>query len=132
MFHAQIFWKKCTSWWFDRVKENIGITLKEIILGLLNRNDIKKYFRILGKLCVLESRKAYIYPDFTMFLNKIKIKLETEKYVAKQNGKYEIFLCDSGKSNCHALPQDTRQVHSWYLFTLLSGERHLHCRVRTH
>ena len=38
--HAQIFWKTFSSWWFELVKENVTVTLKDIILGLLNRTDI--------------------------------------------------------------------------------------------
>ena len=79
--HVQSFWKKITSWWFNLGKENINVTLKEIILGLPNRTDIINYLLILGKLCIWECRKACIYPDFAMFLKKVKIKLETEKYI---------------------------------------------------
>ena len=61
--------------------KNINVTLKEIILGLPNRTDIINYLLILGKLCIWECRKACIYPDFAMFLKKVKIKLETEKYI---------------------------------------------------
>ena len=45
-----LFGKKVTSWWFDLGKENINVTLKEIILGLSNRTDITNYLLILGKL----------------------------------------------------------------------------------
>ena len=38
--HAQIFWKTFSFWWFELVKENITMTLKDVILGLLNRTDI--------------------------------------------------------------------------------------------
>ena len=68
--HAQIFWKTFSSWWFELVKENITMTLKDIILGLLNRTDIINYLIILGKLCIWECRKAGIYPDFSIFLKK--------------------------------------------------------------
>jgi len=40
--HVQIFWKTFSSWWFELVKENITVSLKDIILGLLNRTDIIK------------------------------------------------------------------------------------------
>ena len=60
------------------------MTLKDIILGLLNRTDIINYLIILGKLCIWECRKAGIYPDFNIFLKKVKIKFETEKYIANK------------------------------------------------
>ena len=46
------------------------VTLKDIILGLLNRTDIINCLIILGKLCIWECRKAGIYPDFIIFLKK--------------------------------------------------------------
>ena len=80
--HVQDFWKTFSSWWFELVNENISMTLKDIILGLLNRTDIINYLIILGKLCIWECRKAGIYPDFNIFLKKFKNKFETEKYIA--------------------------------------------------
>ena len=58
--------KNVLIWWFLFVKENITMTLKDIILGLLNRADIINYLIILGKLCtsIWECRKAGIYSDF--------------------------------------------------------------------
>ena len=89
--HAQIFWKTFSLWWFELVKENVTVTLKEIILGLPNRTDIINYLIILGKLCIWECRKAGIYPDFNIFLKKVKIKFEIEKYIANKNGTFASF-----------------------------------------
>ena len=89
--HAQIFWKTFSSWWFELVKENITVSLKDIILGLLNTTDIINYVIILGKLCIWECRKASIYPDFNIFLKKVKIKFETEKYIANKSRTFARF-----------------------------------------
>ena len=89
--HVQIFWKTFSSWWFELVKENITLTLKDIILGLTNRTDIINYLIILGKLCIWECRKAGIYPDFNIFLKKVKNKFETEKYIANKTGTFASF-----------------------------------------
>ena len=62
---AQFFRKKFTSRRFDLGKENINVTLKEIVLGLPNRIDIINYLLIVGKLCIWQC-KACIYPDFAM------------------------------------------------------------------
>ena len=64
------------------------MTLKDIILGLLNRTDVIIYLVILRKLC---NRKAGIYPDFNIFLKKVKIMFETEKYIANKNGTFASF-----------------------------------------
>ena len=69
-FHAQIFWKTFSSWWFELVKENITMTLKDIILGLLNRTDVINYLIILGKLCIWECRKAGIHPVLIFVLKQ--------------------------------------------------------------
>ena len=67
------------------------MTLKDIILGLLNRTDVINYLIILGKLCILECRKAGIHPDFNIFLKKVKIKFETEKCIANKHGTFANF-----------------------------------------
>ena len=67
------------------------MTLKDIILGLLNRTDIINYLIILGKLCIWECRKAGIYPDFSIFLKKVKSNFETERYIANKNGTFVNF-----------------------------------------
>ena len=89
--HVQIFWKTFSSWWFELVKENITMTLKDIILGLLNRTDVINYLIILGKLCIWECRKAGIHPDFNICLKTVKFKFETEKYIANKNGTFANF-----------------------------------------
>ena len=70
--HAQIFWKAFSFLWFEFVKENITVSLKYTILGLLNRTDIINYLLIFGKLCIWECRKAGIFPDCSIFLKKTK------------------------------------------------------------
>ena len=88
---AKIFWKTFSSVWFELVKENITVTLKDIILGLLNRTDVITYLINLGKLCIWECRKAGIYPDFNIFLKKVQSKFETEKFIASKNGTFAGF-----------------------------------------
>ena len=70
--HAQIFWKAFSSLWFEFVEENITVSFKYTILGLLNRTDIINYLLIFGKLCIWECRKAGIFPDCSIFLKKTK------------------------------------------------------------
>ena len=67
------------------------MTLKDIILGLLNRTDVINYLINLGKLCIWECRKAGIYPDFNIFLKKVHSKFETKKYIANKNGAFASF-----------------------------------------
>ena len=67
------------------------MTLKDIILGLLNRTNVINYLIIVGKLCIWECRKAGIHPDFKIFLKKVKIKFETEKYITNKNVTFSNF-----------------------------------------
>ena len=90
--HAQVFWKTFSSWWFELVKENITMTLKYIILGLLNRTDIINYLITLRKLCIWECRKAGIYPDFNIFLKNVKIKFEKWPTFASFRKRWEAIL----------------------------------------
>jgi len=66
--YVQIFWKTFSSWGFELVKENISMTLRDIMLGLLNRTDIINYLKILGKLCFWECRKLVAILILTFFL----------------------------------------------------------------
>jgi len=52
------------------------VSLKDTILGLLNRTDIINFLVILGKLCIWECRKAGIFADFNIFLKKVKSSLK--------------------------------------------------------
>jgi len=89
--HAQIFCKSFSSWQFELVKENITTTLKDILLGLLNRTDVLNYLIILEKLSIWMCRKAGIHPDFNIFLKKVKLKFETAKYIANKKGSFTNF-----------------------------------------
>ena len=75
-----------SSLWFEFVKENIIVSLKYTILELLNRTDIINYLIIFGKLCIWECRKAGFSLIVVSFLKRVKMKFNTEKYIASKNG----------------------------------------------
>ena len=53
--------------------------MKDVIVGIFNRNDVLNYLIILGKLCIWECRRNKSLPKFNMFLQKVEAKQETEK-----------------------------------------------------
>lgn len=53
---VQAFWNVFTVWWFDLSGEYLTLSLKDIMVGLLQRNDSLNYLIILGKLTIWECR----------------------------------------------------------------------------
>ena len=51
-----------------------GYPLKDVIVGILNRNDLLNYLIILGKLCIWECRRNKAIPKFDLFLHKVEAK----------------------------------------------------------
>ena len=47
---VRAFWKCFVDWWTDVADENLTLTLKNVILGFPERNDILNYLLILNKL----------------------------------------------------------------------------------
>ena len=47
---VRAFWNRFTVWWSDLGGENLSLTLKDIIIGLLHRTDVLNYLIILGKI----------------------------------------------------------------------------------
>ena len=60
--------------------ENLSLTLKDVIVGILNRNDLLNCLIILGKLCIWDCRRNKSLPKFNIFLEKVQAKqAETDK-----------------------------------------------------
>ena len=88
---VQAFWNRFTVWWSDLGGENLSLSLKDIIIGLLHRTDVLNYLIILGKITIWESRKNKISPNFRLFLHKVEAKQEVEKIIAIKNPKLRDF-----------------------------------------
>ena len=63
-----IFWEK--------------ISLKDVMVGILDRNDLPNYLEILGKLLIWDCRRNKSVPKFNLFLHKVKAVQETERLIA--------------------------------------------------
>ena len=89
--HVQAFWECFVQWWTVVANENLSLTLKDVILGFPERNDILNYLLILSKLCIWECRRSNRCLNFNLFLHKIEVKKETERFIAVKNGTLEDF-----------------------------------------
>ena len=74
--HAQIFWKIFPSWWLELVKENITVSLKDIILGVLNRTDITIFLQF-SENCVFGKVEKLAFTLISIsFLRKQELSLK--------------------------------------------------------
>ena len=71
--------------------ERRSLSLKDVLVGFLNRNDLLNYLIILGKLCIWECRRNKSLPKFNLFLHQVEAKQETKKLIASKNKKLQDF-----------------------------------------
>ena len=64
--------------------------MKDVMVGILNKDDLLNYLIIPGKLCIWKCRRNKSLPKF-MFLQKVEAKQETEKAIASKNKKLQDF-----------------------------------------
>ena len=65
----------------------MSLSLKDVIVGILNRNDLLNDLIILGKLSIWECRRKKTIPKFDLFLHKVEAKKESEMFIALRNKK---------------------------------------------
>ena len=88
---VRVFWNSFAVWWSGISGENLSLSLKDIIIGFLQRKDLLNYLIILGKTTIWESRKNKYLPKFRLFLHKVEAKQEVEKLIAIKNRKLRDF-----------------------------------------
>ena len=76
---VQAFWNVFIVWWFDLSGEYLTLSLKDIMIGLLQRTDLLNYLIIIGKLTIWECRKNNTSLIFRLFLHKVEVKKQVEK-----------------------------------------------------
>lgn len=76
--YTRIFWNRFCNGWSNFWSENLSLSLKDVIVGILNRNDLLNYLIILGKLSIWECRRNKTIPKFDLFLHKVEAKNESE------------------------------------------------------
>ena len=88
---VRVFWNRFAVWWSDISGENLSLSLKDIIIGFLQRKDLLNYLIILGKIFIWEFRKNKIPPKLRLLLHKVEAKQEVEKVIAIKNRKLRDF-----------------------------------------
>ena len=76
---VQAVWNVLTVWWFDLSGKYLTLSLKDIMVGLLQRNNLLNYLIILGKLTIWECRKNNTSLIFRLFLHKVEVKKQVKK-----------------------------------------------------
>ena len=67
------------SGWFDLSGEYLTLSLKDIMVGLLQRNDLLNYLILLGKLTIWECRKIIPLQYLVCFCTRLKLKNKLKK-----------------------------------------------------
>ena len=70
---------------------DLTLSLKDIMVGLLQRNDLLNYLIILGKLTIWECRKNNTSQCLDYFCHKVEVKKQVEKLIAIRNRKLRNF-----------------------------------------
>ena len=83
----QAFWNVFTVWWFDLSGEYLTLSLKDIMVGLLQRNDLLNNLIILGKLTIWECSKNNTSLILRLLLQKVEVKKQVGKIIAIRNRK---------------------------------------------
>ena len=65
--------------------------MKDVMVGILNKDDLLNYLIILGKLRIWECIRNKLLPKINTFLQKVEAKQETEKLIASKNKKLQDF-----------------------------------------
>ena len=89
--YSRAFWNRFCNWWTNLRGEHLSLSLKDVMVGILKRNDLLNYLIILGKLCIWECRRNKSLPKLNIFLQKVEAKQETEKVIASKDKKLQDF-----------------------------------------
>ena len=119
------FWKRFGYWWSNLLSENLSLSLKNVMVGILNRKDIRNYLIILGKFCMWDCGRNKSVPKFDLFLHKLEAKQETERLIASKSKKlqdlrkrWELFyffieiVTDGNMRSFGPDPKKIRSMHS--------------------
>ena len=85
------FWHDFEALWHQLLKENIRLSLQDILVGMIRQNSpsakLLNYLIMIGKLYLWDCRRSQILPNIYGFKKKIAVKYETEKYISLHSKK---------------------------------------------
>ena len=75
------FWRDFEVFWHQLLKENIPLSLQDILVGMIRQNspspNLLNYLIMIGKLYLWDCRTSQILPNIYGFKKKIALKYET-------------------------------------------------------
>ena len=87
--YAKEFWEQFEEFWMSITKQNVILSLKDIIVGVIETNaSLLNYLIVLRKYFIWNSRTQNNFPKFYLFTSLIKTKFKTEHYIAAKNNAY--------------------------------------------
>lgn len=90
------FWRAFEVFWHQLLKENIRLSLQDILVGMIRQNspsaNLLNYLIMIGKLYLWDCRRSQIPPNIYRFKKKIALKYETEKYISLYSKKQRLSL----------------------------------------
>ena len=90
--YAKEFWKQFEEFWMLITKQNVSLSLKDIIAGVIETNaSLLNYLTVLGTYFIWNCRKQNNFPKFYLFTSLIKTKFKSEHYIAAKNSAYKKF-----------------------------------------
>ena len=90
--YAKEFWEHFEEFWMSIMKQNVILSLEDIIVGVTETNaSLLNYLIVLGKYFIWNSRKQNNFPKFYLLTSLIKTKFKTEHYIATKNNTYKRF-----------------------------------------
>ena len=90
--HSNLLWQKFEEYYLTVKHQRIKLSLKDIILGKMEiSRPILDYLLLIAKIHIWDCRRNGVRPYIERFKSKIKIKFETEKYIAMKSHKLRIF-----------------------------------------
>ena len=82
--YSNLFWKNVELYYFVLRKQQVHLTLKDILIGILtSQSSLLNYLILIGKIYYF--RRTEVLPHIDSFIVKVNIKYETEKYICTKN-----------------------------------------------
>ena len=89
--HSNKFWQKFEEYYLTVKHQRIKLSLKDFILGKMEiSHPLLDYLLLIAKIHLWDCRRNGVRPYIEGFKSKIKIKFETEKYIAMKSHKLRI------------------------------------------
>ena len=82
------FWRDFEAYWSLVKNEQIHLSLEDIIVGITKRPCLLlNFFLLIAKIYLWDCRRNQSFPNIYGFKAKIKVKYETEAYIARKSNK---------------------------------------------